>query len=379
MTSNHIFMLKLLLSFLVRSRSRIFVAVIGIAIGATIFLSMLVLCYDIPRQMSREFRSYGANVVLLPAGQETYLSLEQAKQAVSIIPEDKIIGMTPYKYERMRSNMLPYTVAGTLFDEVRKTSPYWQITGQWPQKDTEILIGADIAETTQFTPGRTLSLEGRNKDQQRYDMNVVISGIVRTGGVEDGYIFIPLSAMNAMSGEGDKVDVIELSIAAHNNELNTYAAALRSHTPDIDPRLVKRVTRSEETVSGKLKTLIYLVTGIVLILTMICVATTMMTIIMERRREIGLKKAIGAENRNIAIEFLSEAVLLGLLGGLIGSVCGLFSAEFITSSVFSRSIEINFYLIPITILVSILVTILASLIPVQRAVEINPAVVLKGE
>jgi putative ABC transport system permease protein len=114
-------------------------------------------------------------------------------------------------------------------------------------------------------------------------------------------------------------------------------------------------------------------------LTMICVATTMMTVVMERRKEIGLKKAIGADNRSIAAEFLGEGFVLGGLGGLIGSVCGFFFAQAVSVNVFGRGISLDWKLCPLTVLVSVAVTIVACLLPVRRATDVEPALVLRGE
>jgi putative ABC transport system permease protein len=355
------------------------VALTGIAIGAAVLLGMVTLCYDIPRQMSQEFRSYGANMVLVAAGKESSMTSADVDRAAALLPADKLVGLTPYRYETVRSNMRPYTAVGTDFAQLKKTSPYWRVTGEWPQQDGDVLIGADVAEFTLLSPGRTLTLEGRDKEQSRYEQEVTVTGVVRTGGVEDGFIFMRLPGMEAMTGESGRVDVAEISIMASGEELKALSAAIRAGQDRVEPRLVKRVTQSEETVLKKLETLVYLVTLIVLGLTMICVATTMMTVVMERRREIGLKKAIGAENRRIAREFLGEGLILGVLGGFLGSACGLVFAQVISSNVFNRSIAIEFYLIPLTVIVSAVVTVIACLIPVRRAMDIEPALVLRGE
>ena len=63
MNKNQRFILKTLFSSLIRRRSRIAIALLGVAIGATVLLGMVTLCYDIPRQMGQEFRSYGANLL----------------------------------------------------------------------------------------------------------------------------------------------------------------------------------------------------------------------------------------------------------------------------------------------------------------------------
>jgi putative ABC transport system permease protein len=379
---NKAFILRILLSSVVRRRSRLLVALTGIAIGAAVLLGMVTLCYDIPRQMSREFRSYGANMVLVAAGKEPSMKRAAVERAAALLPADKLVGLAPYRYETVRSNMQPYTAVGIDFGQTRKTRPYWQVAGEWPEKEGEILICADVAEFARLAPGRALTLEGRDREQSRYEKDVTVTGVVKTGGAEDGFIFMRLADMEAMTGESGCVDAAEISLMAGGEELKALAAAIRagqSGQDRVEPRLVKRVTRSEETVLKKLETLVYLVTAIVLSLTMICVATTMMTVVMERRREIGLKKAIGAENRRIVREFLGEGLILGVLGGFLGSACGLIFAQVVSSNVFNRSIAIEFYLIPLTVIVSAAVTVIACLIPVRRAVDIEPALVLRGE
>lgn len=379
MQKNRLFIIKVIMHSLVLRRSRMAVALTGIAIGATVLLGMIALSYDIPRQMSREFRSYGANMVLVPAGKASLMQLSQVEHAAGFLPKDKLLGLTPYRYETVRSNMLPYTAVGTSFAEVRKTSPYWQIQGAWPAASGEILIGADVAEFTKFAPGKTLTLEGRNKEQARYEYDVTVVGIVRTGGLEDGFVFMDLGDMERMTGEPGYVDVAEISITATSQELNALIATLHGKAPGVEARLVKRVTQSEQTVLTKLQALVYLVALVVLALTMICVATTMMTVVMERRKEIGLKKALGAENKRIAREFLAEGLILGVTGGLVGVVCGLAFAQIISVNVFHRWIHLELYLIPLTVIVSAAVTVLACLIPVRRAVAVEPALVLRGE
>ncbi len=379
MKTNKLFMLKMLLSSLVRRKSRIAVALIGVAIGATVLLGMITLCFDVPRQMSQEFRSYGANMVFVPAGKASALQEADIKNATALLPKDKLVGITPFRYEAVRINMQPYTAVGTDFSQVRKTSPFWQVEGRYPSQDNEVLIGADIAEFTKLSPGKAITISGRSQEQRRFIKEMVISGIVRSGSVEDAFIFMNMPTMESLGGRTNEADVAELSITANEQELKQLATRIEGQVPGIEARLVKRVTQSEASVLSTLQSLVYLVTLVVLVLTMICVATTMMTIVMERRREIGLKKAMGAENKKIAREFLAEGVVIGIAGGIIGAICGLIFAQLISSLVFGRSIIIELYLLPLTMLVSVAVTMAACLIPVRRAVDVDPALVLRGE
>jgi putative ABC transport system permease protein len=188
-----------------------------------------------------------------------------------------------------------------------------------------------------------------------------------------------LSDLEGMMGNSGELDVVECSISAPQTTLDGIVRQIGENVEDLTPRLVKRVTQSEGTVLTKLQALVYLVTVVVMLLTMICVATTMMAVIAERRKEIGLKKALGAANQSIVMEFLGEGLLLGGLGGLLGVGLGFAFAQTVSMNVFSRPISFQPLLIPVTLVVSIAITGAACLIPVRSATDVDPAVVLRGE
>jgi putative ABC transport system permease protein len=365
---------------LFRRRSRLLVALTGVTIGATVLLGLITLCYDIPKQLGREFRSYGANMVLVKDQVGGRLSAGDLAAARAALPAAQLVGLTPFRYEAVRSHMLPYTAVGTGFEDVRRTSPFWRVEGLWPGAPGEALVGVDVSTATGLGPGSLLTLEGRDSRQVRYEKNFTVSGVVSTGSVEDGFIYVSLADMEAMTGESGLVDLAEVSLTTSGGQsLEEMAGAVQTAAPGVEARLVVRVTRSEETVMGKLTWLVYLVTLVVLTLTMICVSTTMMTVVIERRKEIGLKKALGAESRSVAREFLGEGLLLGVLGGLLGSAAGVGFARIVSHSVFGRGLSPEGHLVPVTVAVSAAVTVLASLWPVRRAVDVEPAAVLRGE
>ena len=109
------------------------------------------------------------------------------------------------------------------------------------------------------------------------------------------------------------------------------------------------------------------------------VATTMTAVVTERRKEIGLRKALGASDRSITLEFMGEGLLQGGIGGLLGSGLGFAFAQFVSTSVFNSSITFRPLLIPVTILAALVVTGLACALPVRNATKVDPALVLKGE
>ena len=487
MTKRKMF-LRMITASLLRRRSRMLIALLSIAIGATILSGLVTIYYDVPRQMGAQFRSYGANMILLAKEGES-LTVDSLQKVLKSIPEEQLVGATPYRYVRldMTSRQQSFTTAGTDFTQVQKTSPYFSVEGEYPQTGGEILLGKEIADligakigsyiqltwrptltvhenaSEDWVPNARLSgsaegfnagivsvevsLDGEGKiaaidvdassqtpeigGQVETDRNFLsrfigqtlpvtlgqevdavsgatvssqavvdalnnarslekgtaatersgyfnVSGILVTGGEEESYIYMNLPDLEDLTGDR-LLDVAELSVSADAGQLEEYVNAIDASDTGTTARLVKRVTRSETAVLGKLQALVFLVTVVVLLLTMICVSTTMMAVVSERRREIGLRKALGAPDSSIREEFLGEGMFLGGLGGLLGALLGFVFAQVVSVNVFGSSITFQPLLLPLTLLVSMLIAAVSCLLPIKRAVAIDPALVLKGE
>ena len=479
--------LRMITASLLRRRSRMLVALLSIAIGAAILSGLVTIYYDVPRQMQAQFRSYGANMLLMPS-EGNIMTRAGAEETLSLIPAEQLIGKTPYRYVnvQMVRNQQTFVAAGTDFEQVRTTSPYFKVEGDYPSGLRQILVGKSVADTlglkegsvvelsyrpavrdnageAEYTPGATLagSAEGFNKgpvyvtmvldeegkiaeftvdassQTEEYggqcgeefftkrflgktlpltlgvdvdavsgatvtsgavveaansarpvenvtavtgnSLNLTVTGVLETGGKEEEYIFMGLDDLAVLTGEADAVDVVELSVSAGAEDLNRYVEEINASGGGVTARLVKRITNSETAVLEKLQALVFLVTAVVLLLTMICVSTTMMAVVTERRKEIGLRKALGASDGSIRTEFLGEGMFLGLLGGFLGALLGFGFAQIISVNVFGGSITLQPLLVPLTMIVSMLISAVSCLMPIRNAVAIDPALVLKGE
>ena len=158
MTKRKMF-LRMITASLLRRRSRMLIALLSIGIGATILAGLVTIYVDVPRQMGAQFRSYGANMLLLPRN-DAVLNSEILAEALKKIPENELIGATPYRYVRldMTSRQQSFTAAGTDFSQVPKTSPYFSVEGAYPEKNREILVGKSIADTIGVKTGSTMEL-----------------------------------------------------------------------------------------------------------------------------------------------------------------------------------------------------------------------------
>jgi putative ABC transport system permease protein len=354
------------------------VALLAVTIGATILSGLITIYYDIPRQMGQEFRSYGANFVILPSGNQDSMSAELTERALSFLPPGSVTGIAPYRYHLIKINEQPFMAAGTDLAGARKTSPYWLVQGRWPEAAGEALIGQELADAIRLLPGKGFTLTGAGPAGP-FSVDFTVSGVLQTGGAEEAFVFMALPDFEAMIGEGDKIDVVECSISAGAGVLESLARQISASVPGVSPRLVKRLTDSEGAVLTKLQVLVALVTVIVLLLIMICVATTMMAVVAERRREIGLRKALGASSQSLVTEFMGEGIFLGGFGGILGAVAGYIFAQAVGLNVFNRSIVFNPLFVLFTLAASVIITALACVIPVRNATDVDPAIVLRGE
>ena len=137
--------IRMIMASLLRRRSRMIIALLAISIGAMILSGLVTIYYDVPRQMGQQFRSYGANMILTSEGDS--ITQEQVEATKKLIPEDKLVGVAAYRYQTVRINDRPVMAAAADLEQVRKTSPFWLVEGEWPSKEGELMAGKNIART----------------------------------------------------------------------------------------------------------------------------------------------------------------------------------------------------------------------------------------
>jgi len=271
-------------------------------------------------------------------------------------------------------------LAGIAYDRVRQISPYWNIQGHWATAGDEksSLIGSQVAERLRLNPGDRFQINVRDGAEQ-WVKEFTVSGIVSTGEAEDGQVFVSLPvAQQAAKLEG-KVSMVALSVLGGFAEVEQLAEQIEHLLTGVQARPLRKIAVSEGQILGKVKWMMVVLTAIILAISALCVMTTMLSLVVERQKEIGLMKALGARTGEIFSLFLSEASVLALIGGFAGYAIGVVCSHLIGERLFNSAISPRLEAIPMIIAIALIVCWSAAYAPIKRALRIESAVVLKGE
>ncbi|UCD13616.1 MAG: ABC transporter permease [Thermoplasmatales archaeon] len=416
--------LRILRKSLSKRKSRIAIAVISVIMGAAIATALLSVSLDVSEKVGYEFRKYGANLIVVPKSdtievgfpgvdfgsvtEQRYINESDLWKIKTIFWRNNVLGFAPILYQVVSVGENQYeqnvVLAGTYFNKdveiiepyslddpsifntgIQKISPWWKVNGNWieDQNDTtSSMVGIKVAEKLNLEIGNIFTI----KYYENYEglinetiYNLTVKGIIETDGNEDNQIFVNLQVAQDLTSRMDKVHLIQVSALCNACPVDTFAEEIEGKIPYAEARTVKQLVNAEMNILGKIEDMMFLVTIVALLASALGVMTTMTTSVIERQKEIGLMKSVGAEDKKIAFLFLSEASIIGAIGGLVGYIVGTVLAQFIGLSVFDTSITPRVEIIPIALGISVGIALLASSLPVRRATKVEPAIVLRGE
>jgi putative ABC transport system permease protein len=339
------------------------------------------------KRVAEEVRKYGANMIVIPGAarmdvgsgglnfgsiaEPAYLRQDAvdaalAKSGLKAERSFHLRGALHYK----NSDLM---VEGVNFADIRRLFPWWQLKGGWPAAG-EAVLGSDLAATLKVKPGDTLELEGKSQP-----VRLRVSGTVSSGGEEDGTLFMALPELQQALGLPGELSLVRLMVTAGGGSLKDSTAALQRLLPEAKVNEVRQTARTSEGLLAKVKLLMMLVTAVVLISAGSSVTGTMSTTVLERGKEIGLMKAMGATRWEVLLIFCGEAALLGIFGGVAGYLFGSGIAQFITRTVFASSAEFIPWISLVSLGVSLFLALLGSVGPMVSVFKLDPVRSLRGE
>jgi putative ABC transport system permease protein len=314
--------------------------------------------------MREEFRSYGANITAVPVSGRTV--------PIEIVAAAEKLGAAaaPFLITSARSGSTTVVAAGFIPSKTEGLTPYWHMQGSREIGPGECIAGETLAARLHAAIGSPLPVA---------DAQCTVKGIVSTGGAEDQELFVPFETAAKLAGIHDAASLVQ--IRAPGESVETVRAALARQFPAADVRTDLALAQTESSVVFKIRASLFLLTLIVLAITTLCVTGNFSEMVIERSKEIGILKAIGAVERRIAALFISETAALALAATLAGYAAGLFAAAGIGREVFGGAfrLQADWLVFGGVAGVMLAVAAIATGIAASRIWAIQPAIILRGE
>ena len=388
---------------------------LGIVIGIASVIALTAIGQGTQASISASIQSLGSNLLIVtPGASRTFGSTVSAGRgsAQTLTPDDatalgQIPGVSAATAEISGRYQVVYSGQNTNTSVLGTVSSYPQVRNVQMQSggfitDSDVsgatriailgptvlqdLFGsANATATPDMAIGQTIRIKGTD---------FTVTGVtVAKGGTgfsnQDNMIYVPLStAQHYLLGSSQYLTEVDVSAA----DQQSMAAVQTSVTNTLlerhgisDPTLAdfsvlnqQDIVNAASSVTGTFTTLLAAIAGISLLVGGIGIMNMMLTTVTERTREIGLRKAIGAKERDITLQFLGESVALTFTGGIIGVALGWLIA-FLVSKLAGIASSVSLQSILLAFGVSAGIGIIFGYYPARRAAALNPIEALRYE
>ena len=373
-------LLRMLVRAAILRRGRAASALFAMVVAAAVATAMLNLYVDVQAKLQREFRNYGANIILvgkngasLPAGTLVQVDSTLAGRGIAA-PFALVVART--------ADGQPIVVAGTDFDRVKQLDRFWSVSN-WPQ-DENPHFSQNQGEMGH--PGlvgvRALPLV--SPKNQPFDLtfqgralHLTPAGTVQTGAAEDSRIYVSLADFAAWTNV--QPSTVEVSASGSSADVAAVMNQLAQAIPAAEVRPVRQIMEGEARVLGKTRATLLAAAALIILTAALCVLSTLMGWVFDRRRDFAIMKALGASERVLNGFFAAEAAAMGATGAVIGFLIGIGIAAWIGRANFHAPVVPRFGVLPIVLAGSMAVTLLSAILPISLLRRVQPAVILRGE
>jgi putative ABC transport system permease protein len=345
---------------ILQRRGRFIILTIAVMLTVSVLSSLLTITFGARSKIGKELRQYGANMIVTPVSGKSIP--ENIKDEIRGLSRD-IRAVTGHLYGSIFIDGVPYEVTGVEIDK----SPGMRVTGRLP-KDAEVLVGTGLKDSLGLDIGAVIRTDS--------GFSLRVSGFFEKGTDEDYTIIMPIeTARRVLKKDGYSA----LLLNVDTRRIDTLKNTIESKFPELKAKTVRQIAVAEERLLKKIQLLMFIVTAVVLFSSVIALGSTMGANIIERTEEIGLMKALGATKGDIRNFFLYEAIVAGLLGGVLGFFLGVLVAEAVSRTAFGSFVPVIFAAFPPLLLTGVVLSIFATYLPVRDAMRASAATILRGE
>lgn len=368
-----------------RRKGRAIISSTGLVLSVAIIVSTFAVSSTMQAQVGDEMDKYGPDIIVTPNTQSidvAYGSViignnfinETAVNAIYTIPNcANIRVVSPKLYDQVSYENNTILVIGSFPDKEAKLKKWWSITGSLPNDSaSEILIGSALAASLNLTLGSNIPIN---------NASFKITGILsETGSTDDYSIFMPLPIAQALFNQEGKVSEIDVSALCNYCPVDAMATQIMNVVADVKAVPVKQTVETRMQAVETTSNYLLLLALIVLVVGIAGIMNTMLASVHERTKELGVFMSLGVDSTYLYKVFLLESVIIGLIGGILGTLVGIISSVILGPLIVNNSIslaELPIYVIPLAIGLSVLTSMAASLYPIWIASKTDPVKALR--
>ena len=428
--------LRMIRGAFARQWKKMLIIALTIMLGTSLATAMINVMLDVGDKVNQELKTYGANITVLPKSASVmsnlyemegdagdtgaYLLESEIGNVKTIFWAFNIVDFAPFIDTQISlQSGSEAKLVGTWFNHhldlptgesldagVNSLRSWWDLDeGEWineqdADKDENVaMVGTVLAKREGISVGDVIHVEGPADGA-----DLTVTGIFDAGGDEDEQIFAPLDLVQKVSDTDGYISSIEVSaLTTPDNELAEKAAKdpgsltiaqyelwyctayvssicyqIQEAITDSVAAPVRQVAESEGAIMDKTELLMILITILSLIGSALGITNLVTASVMERSNEIGLFKAVGAKDSSISGLVLTEILVTGVVGAVVGYFLGFGFAQIIGHTVFNSSIEMKPFVIPIVAVLMLFVTLIGSIPAIRMLLRLDPAEVLHG-
>ncbi len=376
----------LVIKNLSRRKGRAVLNSIGLILAIAVIVATFTISNSMEQKIGEEVEKYGPNIVVTPetksisvpygnvmVGRSTFQQAELEK--LTTIPNAKNIRIvSPKLFTQAKSGENMLLVVGLNVEDEQYLKVWWDINGDMPDATSnEVLLGSEILTALSLSIGSSLELNG---------VDYRVSGYLSTTGSNDDYtVFVPLSSAQALTGQFGEVSLVDIGALCTDCPVEAISEQIMTAIPGIKASPVLQAVETRMQAVEQAARFSLMLAGVVLVAGCVGVMNTMVSSVQQRKREIGVFMSLGADDVFVYKIFIFEALVLGLVGGVLGSGLGVLSSVVLGPAMLATATSVSnipSFVIPLSIGVSVVACLVASIYPTWKATKIDPVSALKA-
>lgn len=394
------------------NRLRTSLTMLGVIIGIASVITVTSVGQGVQKATEQQIQALGTNVMLVlsgvarsggisqGAGSASTLTLEDAQAVGRQVPAAEGVtaflqrgGQVVYGSQNTSTSILGIDLNYSDVKEIKPQEGQFFTQDDMTNASSVVVLGSAVRDILFASGERAVGANIRIQNG-RYTVVGVAESKGSVGGQDqDDRVYIPLTNMSAritgnsslngrsINGFWVKAKDQEQLEAAQFQVTNLLRIRHNIYPPKPDDFRISNqvdIINTFSNVVGLFTVMVSAIAGISLIVGGIGIANIMLVSVVERTREIGVRKAIGATNQAVLSQFLTEAILVSLAGGGIGVTVGL-GLAFAASSLFSFPFVISGFAIASGLTLALVVGLIAGVIPARNAARLDPIAALRSD